>query len=234
MTSKQRIKIAKNSSDPKELKRLAYDNSERVRETVLRNDNTPDNVRQMLCEELQDSKIDDVRYTVAEHTDDPEIFAHLANDEDKRVREVVAKRTDDSEILEQLANDSDRDVKQIARKRLGITSPKKSKTPPKTDWSIPLYSITNYSEIQDEIDEVIRQAADAYCEQTFGGYATVDIPDGVYDNGGSLNFIFHTPEGVDEYMQIDADDLLGPATSQNMKSKCVKKLIAWMERNLKF
>lgn len=278
LNSKQRQKIAKNSTDPKELSRLAYDNSDLVRLAVLKNYNTPEKVKQALCEELVDSRSKDirlsvalrtsdekllaklaedesvpirkevaestddeellwkladdesadVRYAVAERTNDPEILAKLADDENWSVREEVAKRTDDPELLTKLADDEDYSVREaVFERHPEFASKPRTKKPTQTDWSIPLYSIQNYSEIEDEIDAVITEAANLYAQKYLGEKADVTIPQGVFDNGGQI-----TIEIGDNSFEIDAEDILPPATSKNKKKDCVKTLITWMGRNL--
>lgn len=390
LTSKQRAKIAKNSTDPKELKRLAYDNAKSVRLAVLDNPNTPDAVVQMLCNEfvndrdvnvrevvagktddpnilvqfananddewylreavaknpnvteeilaqLANDRNPDVRQAVAKKTDDPNILAQLANDDHWFVRTAVAEKTDDPNLLDQFANDDDwvvrkavvrktddsnilaqfanddnwsvrkavakktddpdvlaqianddnwvvrtevaenpnttseilaqlagdrdlyvrkdvvkhpntsaetlaqlendknADVRKAAAKRLKDfnldTSGGRRKSSPKTDWSIPLYSITEYSAIENEIDQVIDQAANQYSKKYFGGDAVVNIPDRAYDNGGQITIHFNSPEGGQD-VAIDAEDLLAPATSQNLKKKCVQAVVKWFEANI--
>lgn len=66
LNSKQRSRIAKNSTDPKELSRLAYDNARSVRLAVLMNPNTPDKVIDMLADESVNYEDYAVRETVAE------------------------------------------------------------------------------------------------------------------------------------------------------------------------
>ena len=300
--SNQRIRIAENSTDPKELSRLAYDNSRLVRLAVLKNRNTPRKVVDMLCKDLADNedwairkavaqittnpeliaklandedwgvrqsvvfstddpkllakfaddesvvvrrtvayktndpkllaklandKNGEVRTEVAYKTDDPELIEKLANDKDWVVRRAIAQVTNDIELIEELANDKDEYVREEASARLQLDNNRSI-----TDWSIPLYSISNYSEIEDEIDQVIDDAAEAYAAKYLGGTATVDSPAGVYDNpNGKIKIKFDTPEGP-QLFSIDAEEILGPATSQNKKQKCVQKVMQWLEKNL--
>ena len=204
LTSKQRIKIAKNSTDPKELGRLAYDNSKLVRIAVLENYNTARKVVEMLCQELAGDEDGDVRQAVARKTDDPKLLAMLAEDESWNVRQAVAEN---------------------AASLKKTSGPRK---PAQTDWSVPLYSISNYSEIEDEIAQVIKTAADSFARQYMGESAVVNVPAGVFDNDGTI-----TIDIGDSSYEIDADDILGPATSRNKKKDCVKALISWMGNNLK-
>ena len=62
---KTSIYSKKNSRDPKELERLAYDNSDVVKEAVLKNVNTPENVVQQICSDNFDSRIDSLRLAIA-------------------------------------------------------------------------------------------------------------------------------------------------------------------------
>ena len=177
-----------------------------------------------------------VRRKVARRTDDPELLAQLANDAAWNVRRAVARHTDDPELLAQLAKDHNADVREVAAERLkgfkANTTKRKRRSSPNSDWSIPLYSISDYSQIEDEIDQVIDSALKQYGSKYLGSNSVVmNSPDGVYDNGGELSVTFKTPDG-DVSTTIDAEDILGPATSQNMKAKCVKSTLAWLEKNL--
>lgn len=334
LTSKQRVSIAKKSTDPKELSRLAYDNARLVRLAVLRNEHTPQKivdqlarefiddpewlvrraiarktndlnilvkladdqnrwVREAVAEETDDpnilakladdpdwlirksvaektddpnllakladdedadvrkaivEKTDDldilakladdkewtVRKIVAEKTDDPNLIAKLADDEDRNVRWVVADNTDDPDILAKLADDEDRWVRNAASKRVqtapsrSTTSRKQSRKQPQSDWSIPLYSINNYSEIEGEITQVISDAANEFARKYMGESAQVEVAPGAYDDStGVVNI--HVGENT---YTIDVEDILPPATSKQKKRDCVKSLVTWMQSNL--
>lgn len=292
LSSRQREKIAKQSKDPKELLRMAYDNSAAVRRAVAQNKATPEaafrilvddadrgmrelvaqytdahdilvrladdedeHVRREVARRIDDPDIlarlaDDtdalVRKTVAERTDDPDILAKLADDEKWTVREAVAKRTDDPDILAKLADDENHWVRETVARRMNksdivnrdssptpeLTSkPTRERKPTQTDWSIPIYSITNYSEIEDEIDKVVHDAANAYARQYLGGTADINVPNGAYDNDLDITITFHTPDG-DEVKTVSAADILGPATARNKKKDCVKLLLNWMTKSL--
>ena len=84
--------------------------------------------------------------------------------------------------------------------------------------------------IEDEINDVIHQAANQYASQ-FGGTADVNVPRGAYDNDGEITVSIHLDDRTNDF-HIDADDILGPATSRNKKSDCVKYLVNWMKTNL--
>ena len=109
-----------------------------------------------------------------------------------------------------------------------------SRKPAKTDWSIPIYSIDEYSKIEDEIDRVIHTAANRVAREAYGTSATADVnsPSGAYDNDLAIKITFHTPDG-DEELDVDASDILGPATSRNMKKDCVNQVIDWLYKQMK-
>ena len=255
LTSKKRLSIAKKSTDPKELSRLAYDNSSLVRMAVLQNPNTPHDVSDRLERELAYDKIGRVREAVAWHTHDldilakladdenwyvrkavagstnnPEILAKLADDADWHVREEVAGRTNDPNILAKLADDENADVRRIVRKRskLARTSSTKSRKYPQSDWSIPLYSINNYSEIEGEITKVISDAANEFARKYMGESAQVEVAPGAYDSSTGVVKI-HVGDNT---YTIDVEDILPPATAKQKKRDCVKSLVAWMQHNL--
>ena len=268
LTSKQRQQIAKNSRDPKELARLAYDNADSVRRIVANNRSTPakalaqlandesEYVRMCVAEnpntpakalaQLANDEDGDVRRYVAENPNTPaDVLAQLANDEDRDVREYVAENPNTpADVLVQLANDENADVRRgVAQNpnapadavkpqqnnQTNQTRP--SRKSPQSDWSVPLYSIQDYSQIEDEIDAVIDQAANEYAIKYLGGTADVYSPEGIYDTDGQIEIQFNTPDGQD-VATIDVDDIIGPATSQNKKSNCVKALVKWFESNL--
>lgn len=305
LTSKKRLSIAKRSTDPKELSRLAYDNAASVRLAVLRNKHTPQNVIDRLLRDLVNDKnasvraeiasktndpdilaqfaddpswavrwevalktkdreifaklADDeewrVRLAVARGTNDPDIFAQLADDENKNIRIEVVQRTDDPDILAQmaddpnwgvrlevakkvtdpnilakLADDKDATVRRTARERYepARSNSTTSRRPPQSDWSIPLYSINNYSEIEGEITKVISDAANEFARKYMGESAQVEVAPGAYDSSTGVVKI-HVGDNT---YTIDVEDILPPATSKQKKSDCVKTLVAWMQNNL--
>lgn len=289
LSSKDRIKIAKNSTDSKELARLAYDNSAKVRVEVARNPNTSAKALEILANDkdlrvlwgvaanlntpaksleiLSNDENADVRCGVAANPktpvkilemlagdeDDlvrgnvaknpntpPKVLEMLANDEDEYVRRCVARNANTpTKVLELLANDRDIAVRAIARSNKNApelqsetqpTPKTRNKKSPQTDWSIPLYSISNYSEIEEEIDLVIHDAANQYAKE-IGGTADVNIPQGAYDQDAEITITFHTPEG-DQVVTVSSEDILNPATSKNKKADCVKTVVEWMRRNL--
>ena len=142
LTSKKRLSIAKRSTDPKELSRLAYDNAPSVRLAVLRNKYTPKNIVDQLEHDMVNDKnadvrregVDmttdpdilaqfaddpnwDIRWEVAKKTNDPATLAKLADDENGSIRATVVKRTDDPDILTKLADDESWQVREAVAER---------------------------------------------------------------------------------------------------------------------
>ena len=171
-----------------------------------------------------------VRKEVVRTTNDPDILAKLSDDEDDDVRKAVAQKTNDPDILAKLADDENADVRRIARKRskLGRTSSTKSRKYPQSDWSIPLYSINNYSEIEGEITKVISDAANEFARKYMGESAQVEVAPGAYDSSTGVVKI-HVGDNT---YTIDVEDILPPATAKQKKRDCVKSLVAWMQHNL--
>ena len=116
-TNKQRISIAKRSTDPNELSRLAYDNSELVRLAVLQNEYTPQDTVDQLAREMVNDKSAKVRWAVAEKTNDQNLLTQLADDEDMNVRWAVAWKINDSNIITKFAYDPDGPVRLVAARR---------------------------------------------------------------------------------------------------------------------
>lgn len=118
LSYRDKIKLAKNSSDLKELEKLASDNSALVKFEVYKNKNTPPEIKCDLEQDLADFKNESIRVTVAKCTDNPDLLAKLSCDSNAWVRLIVARRTDDSEILEKLSDDENRYVRdEVARRR---------------------------------------------------------------------------------------------------------------------
>jgi len=219
--------VAEHTDDPEILEKLADDEDLHVRLAVSNHAADPE-----ILEKLARDEDANVRAAVAAHINDPEILAELAEDKWASVRREVAKRTTDPEILSKLADDKDEWVRQVAQDRLKSSKKpahtRKTKKATQTDWSVPLYSISNYTEIEDEIDQVIEEAANTFAREYDGSTAKVECPSGVFDDGGQI-----TIEIGNDVYEIDAEDILLPATSKNKKKDCVKTLISWMEKNLK-
>lgn len=227
-----RSSVALKTNDEKLLQKLADDEDAATRSLVAKRTND-----QKLLAKLADDDDWWVRKVLVERIDNPEILTKLADDRDEYVRRKVAERTDDGELLAKLVDDENKWVRQAARRRLKELNlvPAKQSTSKKsaqTDWSIPLYVIENYSEIEDEIDAVIDQAANAFAKKYHNGTATITSPDGAYDNGGTITLEIRNADGETFTYDIDAEEILAPATSQNKKQNCVKKVIAWLEQNL--
>lgn len=217
--------VAKKTDDPDILAKLADDGDPNVRLAVV--EKTDD---LNILAKLADDKSGYVRIAVAEKTDAPDLLAKLADDENWRVRTVVARRTTDLDILAKLAEDDDEDVRKVARKRYNAVASRstKSRKQPQSDWSIPLYSINNYSEIEGEITQVISDAANEFARKYMGESAQVEVAPGAYDDStGVVNI--HVGENT---YTIDVEDILPPATSKQKKRDCVKSLVAWMQNNL--
>lgn len=182
--------------------------------------NDPDIITQFVHD-----KSKDVQRVIAEYAEDLDIITELANSSDWFVRSKVAARINNIDVLKILAKDDDKWVRRSAKARLKELKPTPLTTS-NTDWSIPLYSINNYTEIEDEINKVIDQAANLYSKQYHGTTAHITVPEGVYDDNGKI-----TIDIGNESYEIDADDILAPATSKNKKADCIKTLVKWMEAN---
>lgn len=217
--------VAKKTDDPDILAKLADDGDPNVRLAVA--EKTDD---LNILAKLADDKSGYVRIAVAEKTDAPDLLAKLADDENWRVRKVVARRTTDLDILAKLAEDDDEDVRKVARKRYNAVASRstKSRKQPQSDWSIPLYSINNYSEIEREITQVISDAANEFARKYMGESAQVEVAPGAYDDSTGVVKI-HVGENT---YTIDVEDILPPATSKQKKRDCVKSLVIWMQNNL--
>ena len=217
--------VAKKTDDPDILAKLADDGDPNVRLAVA--EKTDD---LNILAKLADDKNGYVRIAVAEKTDAPDLLAKLADDENWRVRTVVARRTTDLDILAKLAEDDDEDVRKVARKRYNAVASRstKSRKQPQSDWSIPLYSINNYSEIEREITQVISDAANEFARKYMGESAQVEVAPGAYDDSTGVVKI-HVGENT---YTINVEDILPPATSKQKKRDCVKSLVIWMQNNL--
>lgn len=217
--------VAENTNDLNILAKLADDADWLVRKAVAKKTDDPD-----ILAKLADDKNGYVRIAVAEKTDAPDLLAKLADDENWRVRTVVARRTTDLDILAKLAEDDDEDVRKVARKRYNAVASRstKSRKQPQSDWSIPLYSINNYSEIEREITQVISDAANEFARKYMGESAQVEVAPGAYDDSTGVVKI-HVGENT---YTIDVEDILPPATSKQKKRDCVKSLVIWMQNNL--
>lgn len=117
IASRNKIRIARDSTDPKELSLLAHDDHKYVQTTVLDNPATPSKVAEELCSELADDDDSLVREAVARRTNDPQLLAKLADDEWWGVRYGIAKRTDDPQILAKFVHDEDSRVRRVAAER---------------------------------------------------------------------------------------------------------------------
>lgn len=113
-----------------------------------------------------------IRWTVAQNPNtSPEILVNLADDEYDRIRISVTHTHNPNtppEILEKLTEDERRKANLEAHISEGAptsVNQRSSRRSPQTDWSIPIYSIQNYSEIESEIDEVVDKAVDEYARK---------------------------------------------------------------------
>ena len=217
--------VAKKTDDPNILAKLADDENSHVRRAVAFKTDDPD-----ILAKLADDESWDVRQAVVFTTNDPNLLAKLADDESWIVREAVAKKTDDPNILAKLADDENSHVRDVARKRYKAVSPRstESRKQPQSDWSIPLYSINNYSEIEGEITQVISDAANEFARKYMGESAQVEVAPGAYDSSTGVVKI-HVGENT---YTVDVEDILPPATSKQKKRDCVKSLVTWMQSNL--
>ena len=220
-----RKEFAKKTDDLNLLAKLADDESWDVREVVASRTNDPN-----LIAKLADDESWIVRVTVVNKTEDSSLLAKLADDESWIVREAVAKKIDDPNILAKLADDENQRVREAARMERQAASSRNSKSrkQPQSDWSIPLYSINNYSEIEGEITKVISDAANEFARKYMGESAQVEVAPGAYDDSTGVVKI-HVGENT---YTVDAEDILPPATSKQKKRDCVKSLVAWMQANL--
>lgn len=107
LTSKQRVRIAKNSTDAEQLSSMASDNSGLVKVEVLNNPHTPEHIKQQICSQNLNSRSTDLRCAIARFTDDKTIIRKLADDPDRWVRIIIAERTDDPALIEKLSHDED-------------------------------------------------------------------------------------------------------------------------------
>lgn len=217
--------VAEATNDPDIIARLADDEDADVRWAVAHRTDDPD-----ILVHLADDENKNVRIEVVQRTDDPDILAQLADDPDWGVRLEVAKKVTDPNILAKLADDKDTIVRRTARKRYepARSNSTKSRRPPQSDWSIPLYSINNYSEIEGEITKVISDAANEFARKYMGESAQVEVAPGAYDSSTGVVKI-HVGDNI---YTIDVEDILPPATSKQKKRDCVKTLVAWMQNNL--
>ena len=218
--SRVRRVVANNTDDPNILAKLADDVDWLVRNAVAQHTNDPD-----ILAKLADDKDTNVRLAVAKKTDDPDILAKLADDESGYVRIAVAEKTDAPDLLAKLADDENRYVRKAVSKRRQAAPSRKQ---PQSDWSIPLYSINNYSEIEGEITQVISDAANEFARKYMGESAQVEVAPGAYDDSTGVVKI-HVGENT---YTIDVEDILPPATSKQKKRDCVKSLVIWMQNNL--
>ncbi len=149
-------KLARNSTDPEILTKLADDEDYFVRGYVAGNKNTPPEI----SAKLADDEDDYVRAWVAgSWNTPPEILAKLADDEAKGVRENVAKNSKTpSEALVKLADDEDKYIRKCVADNENTPSEIKEKLTQKskkTKWQNMIDKIQ--SEGEDGIDSLYEQ-----------------------------------------------------------------------------
>ena len=203
--------VFNNATDPDVLVDLArkepYDMTD-----LLANPNSPDEVFRIASSHFRK----EVREAAAKYAKDPQVLAKLAKDRSSIVREAA---TNNPNYNPNATYDNS-------------SSKSKSRTP-QADWSIPIYRIKNYSEIEKEIDRVIQDAAEIYARKCYGDdTVTLSAPSGVYDDPNGKVTLSFVVDDEPVTFEISVDDILGPATARNKKSDCVKYLAKWLESNL--
>ena len=116
LTTRERQKIAKTSTDPTELAQLANDKNQNIRRRVAENPNTPADVLAQLAHDEDKT----VGWEVARNQNTPvDVLVQLANNDSMRMRGYVATNQNTPvDVLEQLANDVDEDVRRrVAQNR---------------------------------------------------------------------------------------------------------------------
>lgn len=151
-----------------------------------------------------------------------EIAMILVDDPDSWIRGCLAEETKYISVLRELSKDSDAEVRAYAKSNLA----KLDKTDvTDTDWSIPLNSVTKYSQIAKDLTEVIRKAMQIHAER-HGTTSTVTTPNKyVYDR----NYQLPVTVGERDY-GLWINDILPYATCSNNKSECINALVDWLEK----
>lgn len=231
-----RKRIANRTKDSKVFSILANDIDKEIRRIVAERCEN-----QKVLEDMIFDDSDIVREIIATKITDPEVLAMLIEDENPSVRLAVANTTKDMNILKALKNDSDEEVSSVAAKRYANRNSSRVRPAdrfrgkydeqPYTDWSISPFEISSYSEIEDEIDEVIDISVDEYATSK-GKTASVDIDGSGYDTASTFKILFYGDSGkVEQTYSADIEEILAPATSNNKKEKCIQNVVRWLKRN---
>ena len=225
-----RMAVARTTSDPKVWEVLSQDEDVRIRRIVSTKCQDQTILENMLFDDDEQ-----VRINVINRVDDRDMISLSSEDESTEVREIVAEKTMDKDILQKLAQDIDSTVRRVAEKRLGkISSLKSSKFHgtihtkiSNPEWSISPYDIESYSEIADELDEILDIALSEYAKKYWNGSISVQMDSNDYDTLDKIKLIIYTNDGQISFNAY-ADDMLASATSSNNKNNCVKNVITWL------
>ena len=226
-----RMAVARNTSDPRVWRILANDSDVRIRRIVSAK-----------CQDasvLEDMIFDDdeqVRINVVNRLSDTNIIDLMAEDESPEVRKIVASKTKDKDTMELLSNDADASVRKAAEHRLSKSSTLKSSKYKGTglhqisniDWSISPYDAESYSQIEDDLDEILDVAISTYADSYWGGSASVQMDSNDYDTLDKLKLIIYDSTGNKYTFDAYADDMLPAATSSTNKQTCVNNVIKWL------
>lgn len=225
-----RMAVARVTSDPKVWDILSQDEDVRIRRIVSTKCQDQTVLENMLFDEDEQ-----VRINIINRVDDRDMISLASEDDSPEVRKIVAEKTTDEEVLEKLADDSNPAVRRAAEKRLGKLSTLKSSkfhgaAPTELsspEWSISPYDIESYSEVADEIDEILDIALSEYAEDNWNGSVSVQMDSNDYDTMDKIRLIIYTDEGQ-KYFDALADDMLAAATSSTNKENCIQNVIRWL------
>lgn len=225
-----RMSVARVTSDPKVWDILSRDEDVRIRRIVSTKCQDQTVLENMLFDEDEQ-----VRINIINRVDDRDMISLAAEDESPEVRKIVAEKTTDKDILETLAHDNDESVRKSAERRLSKLSSLKTSKLHGTQyydlssdtWSVSPYDIESYSEISNEIDEILDVALSEYAKNYWNGSISVQMDSNDYDTMDNIRLIIYTDSGQ-KYFDAYADDLLASATSSMNKRNCIQNVIKWL------
>jgi len=225
-----RMAVARVTSDPKVWDVLSQDEDVRIRRIVSTKCQDQTVLENMLFDDDEQ-----VRINIINRVNDRDMISLASDDESPEVRKIVAEKTTDKDVLEKLVQDEDPSVQKAAERRLGKLSTLKSSKFHGTihtelsnpEWSISPYDIEFYSEIADEIDEILDIALSEYAKQYWGGSISVQMDSNDYDTLDKIKLIIYTDDGQISFNAY-ADDMLASATSSTNKKTCIQNVIKWL------
>lgn len=225
-----RMSVARTTSDPKVWDILSQDDDVRIRRIVSTKCQDQTVLENMLFDEDEQ-----VRINVINRVDDRDMISLASDDASPEVRKIVAEKTADKNVLEKLVQDTDPSVRKSAERRLGKLSSLKSSKLHGTihtelsnpEWSISPYDIEAYSEVAEEIDEILDIALSEYAKQYWNGSISVQMDSNDYDTLDKIRLIIYTDAGQ-KYFDAYADDMLAASTSSTNKRNCIQNVIKWL------